>query len=373
MPAQTGELASLLRALRTAGPLERVRLLAKSAGMLRGLTPVDRKVLLKMAGFDGAEALVEKLAHEDRRTSRALRRLLGKLEENPAAASNLGRALADPRRRGAAIDDLVSGLEEALTEDAEPEAEAPDPRPTASPEAESPEATAAPGQTAAAEPPPAAGPSAPGVPPTPPPAEPGTAAARAEPAPPLPAPSSPGIQAPPTPTPAPDPPPKPSPPPPVAPRLSSWNDPAARWDVAAPAAVVPPPARPSPSLAPSRPEAGPGRSLRSALRELRALRARLATGEPLGAAALAPWVDGSVPAWLGRRALQSWLAALPPAELGPALQLVDDLPSPTARFWCLATLAEARRWSGAQSDEILDHAPSPASRRRLALRRARDR
>ncbi len=126
-----GDLKGLLGELRAAGPVERVRLLARSLSALRRLSPLDRKVLLRMAGFEGAEALVERLAVGGPETAEALEGVLGRLEADPGVVKRLARALADPRRRGRALDKVLGEVDRALAASEGPAGEPAPPPPPA--------------------------------------------------------------------------------------------------------------------------------------------------------------------------------------------------------------------------------------------------
>ncbi|HUF79390.1 MAG TPA: hypothetical protein VMR44_10795 [Thermoanaerobaculia bacterium] len=363
MAVPQGDFSKLLRDLRAAGPVDRVRLLAKSLAALRGLSPWDRKVLLRMAGFEGAEALVERLAQEDEETGRRLRRLLKQLEGRPEEMERTVRALADPERRGEALDELLKALDQGLGSEEEAVPPAPPPELPATPVAER-------SVPAGQKPPKRRRPERPSPRPSPRPA----------PQPPKPASARPGAPEPEAAGPPAPPEASPAPPSPAAP----WAERAREVEPVRPEA----PAR-------SRPEPGPGESVPEDLRRqavrsealseppthlgsrsasavltiLRELRRRIAGGESPDASELRRTLETEIPfPWARRRALVAWLAAGPP-DLEQALALIEELPSPADRFWCLGALADAGRWSEPEWQRIEVAAPTAAARRRLERRR----
>jgi hypothetical protein len=359
-----GDFTELLRELRSAGPVDRVRLLAKSLAALRGLSPWDRKVLLRMAGFEGAEVLVERLAREDEATARRLRGLLKELEGRPAELERTMRALADPARRGEALDQLLAVLDEGFEE---PEPEAAPPPPPEPPGAPVPEPPPVPERPISLAPP---GP--------PPPRAKASrqgprATARPEPGPQpptkaAPPPKAPSSQASPPPAPPPKATPEPVLEPAPAPSPKAPPEPVVQ-------AAPPPPRRPAAAAAPpsdpggSAPE-GDGSAAGGVLGRLLELRRRIAAGEAPDAAALRRAFDRDIPfPWARRRALQAWLEAAPPTDLDESLALIDELGTPSARAWCLGALAGRGNWSDAEWRRIVEAAPTPAARRRLERRR----
>lgn len=347
MALPRGEFTTLLRSLRGAGPVERVRLLARSLSALRSLSPWDRKVLLRMAGFEGAEALVERLAQEDEETAGRLRGLLGEIEKRPDDLERTVRDLADPGRRGAAVDQLLATLDRGTRGADEPE------------------------ETQAPEPPPAPVPEPPPVPPPKPPPEP-----------------------PPEPDPPPlsEPPPVPERPAHLAPPSSGIPEPPAAAGEAVealpPQEMQPEPApEPEPEPEPARvaeprhhaasplvtlakPRDGATVSASGVLERLLDLRRRATGDEPPDAASLRRTLEAEIPyPWARRRAIQAWLEGGGAADLDGALGLIVGLPAAADRTWCLATLAEQGGWSDGQWERILEASPTPAARRRLERRR----
>ena len=367
MAVPQGDFSKLLRELRSAGPVDRVRLLAKSLAALRGLSPWDRKILLRMAGFEGAEVLVERLAMEDEATGRKLRRLLHELEGRPDEMARTVRALSDPKMRGEALDELLATLDRGLG----PEDEAPEPEPAAvrpsPPPAPPPPPTRAAGarakakakpRPAAAGPPdapaPEASPPATAAPAAGSPAAPAQPAEPARPVPPPPAPE--GLDLAPEPEPLPE---------------TDSEAALAAEPPRAPAAgrEAPPGARTgAPGVADDGPDGSP-RTGTGILDRLLDLRRRIAADEPLDASDLRRALETEIPfPWARRRALAAWLESGPP-DLGEALALIAELEGATGRSWCLGSLAANGPWTDPEWERIVAAAPTPAARRRLERRR----
>jgi hypothetical protein len=346
MALPRGELSTLLRDLRAAGPVDRVRLLARSLSSLRRLSPWDRKILLRMAGFEGAESLVERLAQDDEATAGRLRRLLAELEEEPEALERTVRDLGDPKSRSRAVDELLATLDRGMAAEEEP---------AAAPEAPSPELRPGP---------------VPEPPPVPPP---GDGPAPLPEAPPVPERPVPLAAPPPRPT-APG---RPAPPPPIEapadaaePAGASPDDTDARSPKESPRPAAPPPS-PTPTLAaPPEPADGAPASAAQVLDRLLALR-RGTAGPPPDARELGRTLEREIPfPWARRRALQAWIEVGGAADLDGALDLIGELPAAADRTWCLATLMAHGAWSDADRERIAGAAPTPAARRRLERRRA---
>ncbi len=337
-----GDLKDLLRELRAAGPVERVRLLARSLSALRHLSPFDRKILLRMAGFEGAEALVERLTLDGPETAGALQRVLVRLEGDPGYFQQVARALADPERRGQALDGLLSEVDRALR--------APEPEPASAPPPPPPRPAEGQAEDAQEPVPEEAAPDR----------EPERAPEEAEPE--KAEPEEPETEA-------------AGPPEPIEPKREPRDAPAPPIRIAAAPAPPPWPA-PSRPIAPAAPapeadDQVPGAaSADEVMGELLRLRRRLAAGETLAPAALADLLDRRLPyPWARRRALQAWLESpaslAPPLALDGALGLLDRLASPTDRLWCLTALARGRSWDERDWGRLLALAPTPAARRRL--------
>jgi outer membrane biosynthesis protein TonB len=330
-----GDFSRLLSELRSAGPLDRIRLLGRSLSALRGLSPWDRRVLLRMAGFEGAEMLVERLTGGEPETAEALSRALAEIEKHPGELQRTVRSLNDPKRRAEAIDELLATLDRAAAAP-EPAAEEPaEDEELGSSVEETPEEAAPEGAPTTV--------TIPVAPPEPPAPQP----------PPLPEP----------------PPPRPPPAPPaLAPGETVETEETAVEPVAtiAPVAAAPP----APPVEPRLPAQAP--SAVGALECLLHLRRGLDAGRRPSASELAGLLAAELPfPWARRRAIQAWLAAAPADALDEALSLVDTLPAGSDRSWCLATLAAAHPWGAASWDRIAGAASGPAARRHLELRRRR--
>lgn len=353
MPASQRELfVGLLRELRATGPLGRLRLLGRGVAALRQLSPWDRKVLLRMAGFEGAESLIERLATEDGETAERLHRVLAEIERDPKRAEATVRALSDPQQRGEAIESLVDLLDRANQEDAPPPAPPAPPAPAAPP-MPSPPLPSLPEDAPLPE---LAGGS---VRPAPPASArvaaaatvAAAAAAKAE------AEKAKPVEPDPAPPPAPE---RPLPRPPAPPEPTRPREPPPPEATARP--TSPELSDPSSDLA--------ERSAQGVLHTLLDLRRRLEAGESVPGEALRTFLaDESHPAWARRRAVTAWIEARRP-DADEALGVIGELGSAGDRAWCLGALAASRSWSQAAWEKILDAAPDDSTRRRLARRRA---
>ncbi len=343
-PSQRELFVDLLRELRSAGPIGRLRLLGRGVDALRQLSPWDRKVLLRMAGFEGAESLIERLAVEDGETAERLQRVLAEIERDPKRAEATVRALTDPDQRGEAIESLVDLLDRANDEDAPPPAPPAPPKP--------PPAPSAPGR-----PVPAAKPSSPESARVAAAATVAAAAAakaeaeienRAKP-----------VEPETAPPPAPERPLPPEPEPPKPPKPPEPPEP-------------PEPKAPVRSTAPELSDLSSGlveRSARGVLHALLDLRERLEAGESVpGEALRAMLSDETLPPWARRRAVTAWIEARRP-DVDGALGVIGELGSAGDRTWCLGALAASRQWPPAAWEKILAAAPHGPARRRLARRR----
>ena len=377
MALPRGELSILLRDLRAAGPVDRVRLLARSLSSLRRLSPWDRKILLRMAGFEGAEALVERLAQDDEATAGRLRHLLAELEKEPEELERTVRELGDPKRRSRAVDELLATLDRGMTAEEEPAPAVPFPDLPAAPLPEPPPVPPA-GAGAAPLPEAPPVPERP-VPLTRPAAPHGTrpSAGRAT------GPPAGGPTAPPTSAEgrapessragqASEPPPSEEPPPPEIPAEAhdlqaslQEDEPEARREPLP--KPTPPSSAPVPAAPPEAADGAPA-SAAAVLDRLLALR-RGTAGPPPGAAELGRTLEREIPfPWARRRALQAWIEAGGATDLDGALGLIGGLAAPADRAWCLATLMDHGAWSDAERERIAAAAPTPAARRRLERR-----
>jgi hypothetical protein len=119
------KLNALLFELQSArNPLARAKVLARAWRTLRELSPTDRRLLARHAGFDGAQEILEGLANRSGGIAPAmlLQILANARNTDASAVSEVLEAVRDPKRRQEAVTrgvDLASGLF------AEPEAEEP--------------------------------------------------------------------------------------------------------------------------------------------------------------------------------------------------------------------------------------------------------
>ena len=100
------KLNTLLFELQTAGsPLQQAKILARGWRTLRELSPTDRRLLAKHAGFDGAEEILEGLATRRGGLSPAmlLRVLANARSTDGTAVGELLAAVRNPLRRDEAV------------------------------------------------------------------------------------------------------------------------------------------------------------------------------------------------------------------------------------------------------------------------------
>ncbi|HSO22910.1 MAG TPA: hypothetical protein VLT81_08375 [Chondromyces sp.] len=113
------ELNALLFELQAAAsPLERAKILARAWRTVRGLNAVDRRLLVRHAGFEGAEQIVEGLVARRGGVAPALLlRTLGNARSSDGAAlGELLQSIRDPGRRAGLADQGVRVAEELLRE-----------------------------------------------------------------------------------------------------------------------------------------------------------------------------------------------------------------------------------------------------------------
>jgi len=350
------KLNTLLFELQTAGsPLQQAKILARGWRTLRELSPTDRRLLAKHAGFDGAEEILEGLAKRGGLSPAMLLRVLANARSTDATAvGELLSAVRNPLRRDEAVTrgidlarDLLAdpegvgegepeevgealgelravdsatqeGLEEALAalnaleeadedDDAEEPAGIPDPEPQAAPEPESP--------------------------------------------------------------PEPEPEIEPSP---VVPPIVDWS----RWQTPSPThRAVPTP--PEVSIEPvddvvSRrfdPQLLPGAlgAELSVLSRLIVLRRELSGIAGSSVETLRELVESFEDGWARRRALTAFLEEGIPESAGDALELVATLGRESDRRWCLGILASRGDLEGPRLDRALELVTSPSARRRIEL------
>jgi len=369
------KLNALLFELQTAqSPLAQAKILARSWRTLRELSPTDRRLLARHAGFDGAEQILEGLAGKKAGFAPAtLLQVLNKARATDGAAvSELLAAIGDPSRRDEAITRGARLAEELLVEDGgdedpqeivealdqlhavqnvvgetqEAALDAPDPRDAAAPTSQS------------------------GPEPTPPPpvsASPSRTAGRSGSEKPRPrprAPVQPALTVPQSPTIVQRPVPK---------RVA----PSDGWDSlnSLPGAThstnEPPPTSERSSSAETSSrfgalsvfaalEAEP-----SSLARLRALGGGMAGLRGSGLATIHRLLEIFPDGWVRRRALVALISAGVPAKADDALELIASLDREVDRRWCLGALARRGDLTGEALERSLRLVASPAGRRRL--------
>jgi len=346
------QLTALLHELQHArSPLAQARVLARGWRTVRQLSPTDRRLLARHAGFEGAEDILEGLSQRTGGLAPAmlLRVLANARGADGSNVSELLAAFRDPRRRDEAIS-LGANLASDLL--AEPEA---DDGPEAIGEAieelqaveesivESPEEALA--ALNALEPDP-------------------DAEDEQKPA----SESVPEIDDTQEPEPEPEPVPEPLPPPP--PPVVDWS----RWHSATesrrPAPV------PREAIRPSVADAGSRRfearavmgalgAEQSVFSQLRVLRRELSgfAGSSIGT--LQELIEAFPDGWARRRALCALLEAGIPAETRDVLELVACLERELDRRWCLGILARQGDLRGTLLSRALDLVESDFAKRRL--------
>jgi hypothetical protein len=344
-------------------PLAQARVLARSWRTLRELSPTDRRLLARHAGFDGAEEILEGLSRRKGGLAPAmlLRVLANARATDASAVSELLAAFRDPHRRDEAIArgaDLASELLAEPTADNGPEEideaieelQAVEASIIETPE----EALAA---LNALEPEPTddevGGPPAPEAsqepqtePVTEPESEPDSEA--------MPEPES-NLE------------PEPIPPPPP---VVDWT----RWQGAT-EGRRPAPA-PREAVRPSISDAGTRRfearavmgamgAEKSVLSQLRVLRRELAGFVGSSTDTLRELVEAFPDGWARRRALCAFLGEGIPADTRDALELVSSLDRELDRRWCLALLARRGDLRGGLLSRALELVDSDFSKRKL--------
>ena len=345
------KLTALLHELQNArSPLAQARVLARAWRTVRELSPTDRRLLARHAGFDGAEEILEGLGRRKGGLAPAmlLRVLANARGTDGSTVSELLAAIRDPQRRDEAIS-LSAELASDLLAEPEPEPEEPA---TEIGEAieelqaveesiiETPEEALVALNALESERVEDTEPSL--VP------EPETEVAR-------------------DPEPAPESEPESEPPPPVV----DWG----RWHEA------PPSRRPAPTpqkvTRPSFSDAGATRfeahvvveaigAEHSVLSQLRFLRRELSGFAGSSIDTLRELIKAFPDGWSRRRALCALLEAGTPADPRKALELVTCLGRELDRRWCLGILARKGVLHGTLLDQALDLMDSDFSKRRLA-------
>ena len=355
------QLTALLHELQHArSPLAQARVLARGWRTVRDLSPTDRRLLARHAGFDGAEDILEGLSQRKGGLAPAmlLRVLANARGTDGSTVSELLAAFRDPQRRDEAIS---LGTELASDLLAEPES---DDGPEEIVEAieelqaveesiiETPEEALAalnaldgeqPSEGTDVEPVPA-----------PESKQQGDGSTEPEPAPTL------------------DPEPKPTPKPPQhpPPPAVDWS----RWH----GATESPPAAPAPHevIRPEVSDAGARRfearavigamgAEQSVFSQLRILRRELSGFSGSSTHTLIELIEAFPDGWARRRALCALLETGIPAETRDALELVARLGRELDRRWCLGILARLGNLRGGNLRQALDLVDSNYSKRRL--------
>jgi hypothetical protein len=361
------QLNALLFELQTAtSPLAQAKILARAWRTVRELSPTDRKLLARHAGFDGAEDILEGLAKKSGGVAPAmlLQMLSNARGTDGSALRNIMSAFRDPSRRDEAMSqsldlaaDLMRGQKDAEeVEEAVYELHADEPVDEETPDETSkvPPAVDGEGEGGSAE--------------TREPADrdteaPAESAPEKQPEPP-PAPPAPEVDSEPESTPK-----QPTPPPPP---VVDWS----RWDSTD---VVP---RPAPT--PRRVE-GPVQSIpsprvfdqaattaivsgeTSVLSRLRALHRAIPDLAGSSLSTLVGLIEAFPDGWARRRALSALIEAGIPRSPDDAVTLVESsLDRELDRRWCLGVLARRGDLRGASLERAGELLSSPSARRRLS-------
>jgi hypothetical protein len=348
------KLTALLHELQhSKSPLAQARVLARSWRTLRELSPTDRRLLARQAGFDGAEEILEGLSQRKGGLAPAmlLRVLANARGTDGSAVSDLLAAFREPQRREEALAlgaDLASDLlAEAPAEDSPEEIDEAIEELQAVEESiiETPEEALA--ALNALE------------------TEQEKDGDVIEPAP-APAPEPEEAH---DPEPASEPEPEPEPPPP--PPVVDWS----RWNGAT--EVRRPAPTPREAIRPSISDAGTRRfearavmaamgAEQSVFSQLLVLQRELSGFAGSSTETLRELIEAFPDGWPRRRALCALLRAGVPSETGDALQLVSSLDRELDRRWCLALLARLGVLRGSLLSRALDMVDSDYSKRRLA-------
>ncbi len=337
------KLNALLFELQTAAsPLQQARILARGWRTLRELSPTDRRLLAKHAGFDGAEEILEGLAKRGGLSPALLLRVLANARSTDGTAvGELLAAVRNPMRRDEAVTrgidlarDLLADPEDLGEDEPEEVGEALEElRAVDSATQESPEEALA--ALSALE-------------------EDDEDADAEEPA---------GIpDSEPQAVPEPESPPEPEPeiePSPVVPPIVDWS----RWQTASPthrAAPTPPAVGFDPKLVLGAVAAEP-----SVLSRLLVLRRELSGMAGSNVETLREVIGSFEDGWARRRALAAFLEAGIPESAGDALELVATLSRESDRRWCLGILASRGDLEGSRRDQALELVTSPSARRRI--------
>lgn len=362
---KTADVAALVFELqRTSSPVERARVLARAWRTIRGLDPVERRLLAREVGFDGAEELLEGLAGRGAGglAPAALLEALNRARQDEGlSVRSLVSALRDPGRRDDLLArgvDLAAELVEEVGDGGVPGSTGPAHVPAAAmPGSHNEDASASEAdrdlgggaEAPRVSPPPKARPERPGPDPAmgrgvssgeAPPSGRGRAGVT------QPVPVWKPLQAPPGTKPA-------AAEPSIWDRVTSRSAPTTASDVEQPA---------SPRFSSSTATDSSGTVLKR-LRRFRVSIPRLRNGSPeeIGAA-LAELTEP----WARRRAMLALLEAGIPADPGAAVRLVEsELDRLLDRRWCLAALARRGDLTGDALSHALELLASPSARRRV--------
>jgi hypothetical protein len=345
------KLSALLHELQHArSPLAQARVLARAWRTVRELSPTDRRLLARHAGFEGAEEVLEGLSQRKGGLAPAmlLRVLANARATDGSAVSELLAAFRDPLRRGEAVSqgaelasDLLSGpeAEEVRAEVGEALEELQAVEETiVEPEPETTDADIAEQEPVDEDQ---------GIEPAPEP-EPETDSAHAT---------------------EPEPEPEPVPPPPP---VVDWGRLQSASESSRPAPTPRPELRPSVSDVGSRPfEArvimGAMGAAPSVLSQLRVLQRELSGFKGSSVATLRELIEAFPDGWARRRALCALFEEGIPAESHDALELVSCLDRELDRRWCLGLLAHRGKLRGSVLTRALDLVASPYGKRRLTV------
>ena len=312
-PAQ---LSRLIRELRgAASPVQRLKLLGLGWRTLRGLSTEQRRQIASQLGFEGAEEIVENLASRRGLSPARLLQTVGRLKNVDAARiEDVVEGLRDPRRRRDLLRRGLEAVERRLGDAAaEPEASPPEAAPpeAAPPEAAPPEVAAEAVELDQQE-----------------------------------------VEAL-IPTPVSAPRPEPVPRPAVA-------------TVAAAVVATPSVRRAEPAREPERPEPTPQRRPEvdsivdrlhrapTLMERFRILRLDVDQARGLYVQELSRLLDAFSTDWSRRRALDALLRAHVPGDLQQAISLIESVPSPRGRHWCVSTLLDRWELSEPERRALLD-------------------
>ncbi len=344
---------------------DKAKVLARAWRTVRGLKPVERRLLAREVGFDGAEELIEGLSGKDRGVfaPAAVLEAIGKLRSDPGfSVRRVIDSLRDPDRRD---DLLVRGMDlvaESMTGTAEL---------TLDPLTEEEETALhdevllldeddseiSAGVTAGDHR---------GVRTTPP--VPGQEQERWQRQKPNPQPepeSRPGPETKPEPRARPAPRPEPQPEPEAEPEQPTpWDTQATGEEIVGRVAAVGVPSL-FETVPDARPRGSSGKTEGSPMERLRELREALPDLERASVRALSERLDAFPEAWARRRALVAMIESDVPDEATAALDLIETLDREMDRRWCLATLARRGDLLGVDLDRALAMLSSPAAERRV--------